>query len=135
MADHCLDYDEIDRRSGKMEIYHEKIKEMRLENADLSEDLAKVYKKIDILSRNLVKYKMGKKILGSQQKKLVRDIFIAEGKVTVLPMRKKNKSSNVKTEKSRVEKSIENLPEREQAEMLNMLLAMREDRQKTQMEK
>jgi len=117
-----------------MIIDHEKIKNMRLENAIISEDLAKMVKKINVLSRNLTKYKIGKKILGSQQKRLVREIFIAEGKVTVLPMQKK-RSSHTNAQKSQVEKSIENLPEEKQAEMLEMLLAMRDDRQKTQMGK
>lgn len=121
-----------------MVIDQKRINNLKLDNTEISKDLSKVAKKVRVLTRNLAKYKIAKNILGSQQKKLVKDIYIAEGKVTILPMRKKRTSNqSIRAEKTMVEKTIEELPTSLQSEMLARLLAIRaeRDRQKLQIGK
>ena len=65
-----------------------------------------------------------------KQKEIVRALYIAEGRVTKVPPKKKPSRHCQGTDKqSSVEKQIQHLPEHKQDEMLQRLLAIRAARQ------
>jgi len=106
--------------------------ELRKENLKIIKEIKDTDKMIAKLNSQVTTLIICQKLRRRKQKKLVRDLHIAEGKLIIIPMKKEREK---KTEKSLVKQNIKNLPKSQQAEMLKRLLAIRADRQMKNTEK
>jgi len=109
------------------------LQEMKKQNKRLIQEILDAEKELKQLRTQLTTLTICQKIRRRKQKKLVRNIYIAEGKVKVLSYKGKRKYQ--KKTKTDIEISLEELSAYDQAEMLEHLLAIRKERQKSQNEK
>ena len=104
------------------------LEDLKKENLGIIAEIKETNKKISKLSSQIAGAMICQKLMYKKQRELVRDLYIAEGKMIILPP-KEAKKKYQKTQKSDVEQNIKNLPEAQQKEMLTRLLAIRAARQ------
>jgi len=104
------------------------LEQLKKANTDLIKEIKTESKILQNISRQIKTLSICQKIRCNNQKKLAKELYIAEGKMKILPT-KDTKTYKQRTEKSLVEQNIKNLPKPQQAKILKRLLDIRAERQ------
>ena len=107
------------------------IQRLEDQNKLLSKKIISDKIKVQKLKSQWITLSLAIKQNSAKQRETVKKIFIAQGKITILP-EKTEKKPYIKKIKTDIEKNISKLKSKDQDEMLRRLLAIREERRKNE---